>query len=98
MDDQIMRLDEISHEGNTDVLTGLNLWGIRPLIPMVNAAILNLDVPREPDQDTLLMLNLIGERLQDLATTINRLIDEKSIEHLNKEASESDPESQTPEA
>jgi|GEM_PF-3806073 len=78
MDDQIMRLDEISHKGNTDVLTELNLWGIRPLIPMINAAILTLDGPGEPCQNTILMLNLIGERLQDLAATINRLIDEKA--------------------
>ncbi|MBN1841672.1 MAG: hypothetical protein JW883_05245 [Deltaproteobacteria bacterium] len=98
MDDQIVRLDKIKYEKDS-FLTDLNLWGVRPLITMINAAILNLDEPGEPDHDTLLMLNLIGERLQDLATTINRLSEEERIiEHSSKEAFGHDPESQDPKA
>ena len=68
---EIVRLDEIEWDGNVpDTLLYLDLWGVKPLIPMIEAALLEVD-----DGPNHFLINEIGVKVQDLSTALNRLID-----------------------
>ena len=80
----IVRLDEIVWDrGVPNTLLYLDLWGVKPLIPMIEAALLEVD-----DGPGHFLINEIGTKVQDLSTALNRLMDtyEKDAEEPQPEA------------
>ena len=80
----IVRLDEIEWDrGVPNTLLYLDLWGVKPLIPMIEAALLEVD-----DGPGHFLINEIGTKVQDLSTALNRLMDtyEKDAEEPQPEA------------
>ena len=65
----IIRIDGIQWDmGVPNTLGELDLWGVKPLIPMIEAALLEVD--EEPGH---FLINEIGVKVQDVSTAINRL-------------------------
>ena len=64
----IMRLDDVQWDGVPNTLETLDLWGVKPLVHMVESVLLEVD--EEPGH---FLINEIGAKVQDLSTAINRL-------------------------
>lgn len=86
MGTSIMRLDEVEWDrGVPNTLDALNMWGVKPLILLIEAALAEVD--EEPGH---FLVNEIGQKAQDLSTVINKL-----AATYEEDAKEPEPETST---